>query len=229
MLIDHIGAGFLLPCIQNSVPFTCSSPSRIDGIVMLYRTCRAIGRIAFPIFCFLLVEGFFHTHDRRKYALRLGIFALISEIPFNLAFSQQWSDLSNQNVFFTLFLSVLMLMGIETSIAFFNDRPQLWAPAKLLCFLIASVAAFLLQTDYSYVGVLAVFLIYSFRSRPFIGTLLACFMLILSSPTEIYALCVPFLVLSYNGKRGLPLKYFFYAFYPVHLVIISLVTHFFCH
>ena len=72
---------------------------------------RMIGRVAFPIFCFLLIQGFLHTHDVKKYAARLFAFALISELPFDLAFKGK-IDFSYQNVFFTLFI------GLMTMIAF---------------------------------------------------------------------------------------------------------------
>ena len=82
MLIDHIGA-IIFPTQMGF---------------------RIIGRFSFPIFCFLLVEGFHHTKDVKKYMIRLGIFALISEIPYDLAFRNVFLEFERQNVFFTLLL-----------------------------------------------------------------------------------------------------------------------------
>ena len=103
MLIDHIGATILwMEIIYNG-----------DQLYGLYYLCRSIGRISFPIFCFLLVEGFMHTSDVKKYAVRLGIFALVSEIPFDLALGQQLIYAKHQDVFFGLVIALLVMMGVR--------------------------------------------------------------------------------------------------------------------
>ena len=121
MLIDHFAAAILMRMLV--VRGIYSLPGDYRGIMrwlaengVLYygmSALRMVGRLGFPIFCFLLVEGFQKTHDLRKYTLRLGLFALISEIPFDLAFSAKVLEFNYQNVYFTLFLGILGLTAFD--------------------------------------------------------------------------------------------------------------------
>lgn len=117
MLIDHIGA-----CLIESGLLNLSDPDSvafISGSELGYRLylldnfLRLVGRIAFPLFCFLLVEGFLHTKNFKRYFLRLGLFALISEIPFDFAMFGTAFDPSYQNVFWTLLFGLAVLFGLR--------------------------------------------------------------------------------------------------------------------
>ena len=103
MLIDHVGH-ILLSQYPLAVDVWCEIG---EEQISLYWIFRTIGRTAFPIYCFLLTEGYIHTHDRKKYGLNLLVFALISEIPWNLEHVGKIAYPDKQNVFFTLFLGYI--------------------------------------------------------------------------------------------------------------------------
>lgn len=216
MLIDHTAAVLIAP-FQNLTP--------------LYIAMRVIGRLAFPIYCFLLVEGFFHTRSKAKYAGRLFLFALISEIPFDLAFSQKLWDFSYNNVFFTLLIGLLVIWGMDALRQHFTEE-KYHNVAKILrtsmmiavlcggCFL-----AGILNTDYSAVGILAIFAIYIVRESKLMGSGIAIALLgFLAGFIEFAALLDLIPIYFYNGTRGKQIKYFFYAFYPVHLLILAAIA-----
>ncbi len=194
MLIDHMGA-VLFP---------------------QYLGMRMIGRIAFPIYCFLLVEGAMHTSDIRKYELRLFLFALVSELPFDLAF-QGTIDFNHQNVFFTLLLGVI---GI--------DLAQRWKSKlnTILIFIILVIVAEFLRTDYGGSGIVFIFFYYLLYQKKVIKQLAFVLenYLLYGSGVQIYASFAVLPMLLYNGKKGPSLKYVFYVFYPAHLLILYLIS-----
>lgn len=215
MLIDHTAAVVLARILLQG-----RTSDAYAYLYVIYIIMRNIGRIAFPIFCFLLVEGFMHTRDRKKYAMRLGLFALISEIPFDLAFSGKILEFGYQNVFFTLFLGLLTMMAFE----WINHREELNRMLKIVCCMAAILggmgAAHLLQTDYAARGVLCIMALYLFswnRGYQIVAGALAFFW------WELPALLAFVPIYFYNGKRGWNLKYIFYLFYPLHLLILYAV------
>lgn len=177
---------------------------------------RIIGRISFPIFAYVLVEGFCHTRNVKKYMMRLGVMALLSEIPFDLMASQKVLEFGHQNVFFTLFLGIFMLYLMSRTV-----NPML----QLVYAGITMVAAEFLKTDYRYFGILIILWFYYWRSNKWAKYLGVTAIILLSKG---WVGCFTALALVpialHNGKRGPKCKWFFYIFYPAHALIIGLIS-----
>ncbi len=182
----------------------------------LYHVGRNIGRAAFPIFCFLLVEGFFHTKSRLRFLLRLLIMAVLSEHAFNLLAAGENLDPEDQNVFFTLAISLLVIMVIDYVRKRFGEKPDVRSVITIAVIGAGCLLAYLLKTDYDYRGVLAITVIYLLHE----SRLLTCLGTALAFTWEPWALTAVAPILLYNGKRGLKIKYFFYIFYPLHIYFI---------
>lgn len=229
MLIDHIGVVFIPYDSQLHIVF------------------RSIGRLAFPIFVFLIVEGFHHTHNIKKYLMRLGIFAFISEIPFDLAFYNAFYPRANlieqikagefatilsrmmqhQNVYFTLFLGLLLITLInKVELKYSTEIMKSSVINTILSIGFCFVASFL-KTDYSFAGILLITAFYLFRGNKYLlafSLLLVCGG-VLGGINILATLSILFISL-YNGKKGKDIKYFFYIFYPAHLLLLFVLNYF---
>lgn len=176
-----------------------------------------IGRIAFPIFCFVLVEGFCHTGNRKKYLMRLWIGAVASEIPFDMAFFGQFYSFEGQNVLFTMLIGMLALIGMEKC----SNR------MKVLPVAAAMITAWLLKVDYGFYGIWLIVMFYLLRGMKRelvtvqVGSYIAS--MALYGWIQVFSvLALPF-VACYNGEKGKGLKYFFYVFYPMHLIVLTVI------
>ena len=179
---------------------------------------RCLGRIAFPIFCFLIVKGFFHTHDVRRYMGRLGVFALISEIPYDLAFRGVPLEYAHQNVFFTLLIGIGMMVLLE--------RNREW-PVKAVILLLAMWLAVLIRSDYNFRGVLLIFVFYIFHESRWLAVTAGGFWNFLyQGVIQKYGVLSVLPLALYNGERGRKMKYFFYIFYPAHLLLLYGISRF---
>ena len=319
MLIDHIGAtlvertmyanGYLEAMTDQEKAVEWMMDFKNLGLYFLDMFMRLIGRIAFPIFIFLLVQGFMHTHSKAKYVLRMAIFCIIAEIPFNLAINCTLTTPYFQSVFFTLTIGLLVMWGMDTlkNKTFEGALPKILKFVSFFCFgafffymfiqtifggilipllpvkewnvlvhpfgldlnvpnknfLIACVicgiislivfsivtakkeenavisealswfpvyagllAGDFLMTDYAGLGVLAIVMAYIFREKKVQSMLMTVIVLTVMNPMEATSFLDLIFVKHYNGKRGLNLKYVFYFFYPVHLLILYLIGHF---
>ena len=217
MLIDHIGAVFLENGAIAAYNQQLSSAFSYEATLALYHAdhvLRFLGRISFPIFCFLLVEGFVHTSNRKKYALRLFLFACISEIPFDVCFRREILELSYQNVMFTLLIGFLTLWIMDMVR---QKNPVLMLLAAGGGILAGAVFA----ADYNWKGLVLILILYLFYSYPLEKTIAGCLSLLWEP-----AACLAFLPINlYNQQKGKSMKYFFYLFYPLHLFLLFLVRY----
>lgn len=228
MLIDHIGFQY------NIYLFRC------------------IGRIAFPIFVFLICNGYRHTSSRLRYALRLGLFALISQVPFSLfCYNSLWQD--HGNVFVTLFLSLVCIWTADRLLREKKLRILALVPTLMICCLYLFGV---LDSDYGVRGILFALVFHFFgiqgKQKPallLLGMLLAIYYPFLLSTagwllggyaptltlwelTQIFSVCALPLILKYNGKKGSgpasPVlaklaQLGFYLFYPAHMLLLWLI------
>ncbi len=204
-----------------------------------------IGRMAFPIFAFQIAEGFVHTSNFKKYALRLLGFAVITEIPFNLFYSSRWFNPYHQNVLFTLLLGLLAISVIDKARKKLTVKTVALSVLWLLLICVASVLGFV---DYGFTGMITVVMFYLLRDFPFawLAQLVAMVLInivffegqvvpveifgkMFEIPTQGYAVFALIPIWLYGGRKGRSSKimqYGFYAFYPVHMLILYLIKYF---
>lgn len=212
MIIDHIGAVFF--------------PD------MLWIRC--IGRISFPIYAFLLTQGFIHTNSRKKYCLRLAGFALLSEIPYDLVFYQKIIEFDHQNILFELLCGFLVLSCLEKAVE--KKKYIFYAPIPFLIFASAYLGLsygiygialiifyWLCRNNVSASAVSSALVTWTFNGIAKIKLLvLGRSTTILSlNTTQLYAVSAAIPIFLYNGQKGKhSLKWLFYVIYPAHLLVI---------
>ena len=225
MLMDHLWAT-LLPSLD-------------------WLTCA--GRLAFPIFAFMAVEGYFHTHSFKKYAQRLLLFAVLSEIPFDLMYGGTWFYPVHQNVIWTLLLALLGVRLMETVRK--KQKTWLYLLMAALVTVIWTLLGTLGMVDYYGAGILTVFIFYFFRGRKWwclLGQLLALYWVNvemlggLMYPIHLFGnefeICQQGLALLalipiwlYRGRQGYhskPFQYLCYGFYPVHMLALAVILNY---
>lgn len=204
MIVDHTASVLLQDTYIIVFRF---GPRVID----LYDLMRIFGRISFPLFAFLLVEGFEHTRNVKRYAGNLLLFAVLSEIPWNLEHSGRLL-FGYQNVMFTLLFGLLGLWAIRD----YHGSP--WKKAAVLLGLLVLSVVF--HADYGCAGFGFILMLYLLRNQKLFRAVVGCCFL-----PAAWQAGLAFLPISlYNGKRGFirgrALKYAFYLFYPLHLLAL---------
>lgn len=220
MLIDHIGVCLIERTMLYQVEIWKS----------VYMICRLVGRIAFPLYCFLMVEAFLHTKNRKRYLLTLIGLAILTEPIFDLALYGKW-NWSHQNVLVSLAIGFVMLWILEKvevysrNITDYPVKIGYLICGNLLPIVLAGLLAWRLQTDYSYVGIVLIAMIYLLRNQRALQALWCFF--ILSAEGGISVIFASYLIYCYNGKLGtgkIP-RWFYRLFYPIHLLILFLIRN----
>lgn len=240
MFIDHLCKVVLTVVINQTGEYFFEPGFNHEAYKLLVNIVGNVllpfGRVAFPLFCFLLIEGYVHTSNRKKYFLRMVIFATVSELPFDLAFLSNYSRTMgtypfssiSQNVFFTHAIGIVAMWIIDKYSALRNDRASEAVLNKLfavLCVGVVAIVAYCLKTDYDFFGVLLIATLYFCRKNRLLQV--AAFIVV---SVALGYICLPYLIsaaimVMYNTSRGkLKFKYSFYVFYPAHLIILYIVS-----
>lgn len=228
MLSDHIGLALIdyLLFYKGAALGICPFLKMPWQDVLKYagEGMRIAGRISFPLYCFLLTEGFAYTKNWKKYWTRITVFALLSQIPFSLAVYNVWFSPEN-NVYFELSVGILVLWGFKTAQTYYDDRRKV---LMLLVLAGAAVVSELAFMDYGMEGILMIAAYCVLRDykvkRAMAGGVLAMTGSLGQYGAGILA-AVP--VLLYSGEKGKQWnKYVFYCFYPLHLLVLFLIRRY---
>lgn len=240
-----IKTGVFSSCALHIIAMACMLSDHMWATIFPYvdiLTC--IGRIAFPIFAFMIVEGFYHTSNFRRYLCRILIFAVISEVPFDLVSGGTVLYLFHQNVLWTFLMGLLVIALIDKIGK--KSKAWLWMPATAAIGLVGYVLGNIAMVDFYGAGVLTVVMFYLFRGKgpweriaQFVGMfyinvhLLSgyCYTFSIAGqsfefPQQGLALIALPVIWLYNGKIGYHkkwFKYFCYAFYPGHLLVLYII------
>ncbi len=236
MFIDHAAAAIIFGSGLNEM----SPLVENIGIAM-----RLVGRMAFPLYAFLLVQGFMWTRGWSRYVTRMSVFALISEIPFDLMVAGEIWYSRAQNVIVTLLVGLISMKMLETLEGQFGltirpvgrlrlteDRNGFGGKILGITLAVWVIAAAMfvaefLRGDYGALGVLLIVALYLFRHRPAEQIVVGCLAmaLIYGFGMEVLFAWIAFFFISrYNGERGRSLGYLPYVFYPAHLLLVWLVS-----
>lgn len=223
MFIDHLAVSV----IYNNGLDEISPFLEYIGLAM-----RLVGRMAFPLYAFLLVQGFMWTRDWNKYGLRVAMFALISEIPYDLMSEGELWQPDAQNTMVTLLIGLIcmrMFSYVEQKYVLASKdvgERFIGLSIVLLTLAVGLVIVEFVNADYGGFGLTLIMIFYLFRHRPAEQMLVSSLLLMLMYNFGMYALAAwiaIFFISRYNGERGRKLGLTPYVFYPAHLLVAALI------
>lgn len=212
MLVDHTAK-----CLLKSEPAFHHAYFHLGNtaITPYFILTSIIGRLAFPIFAFLVVEGYLHTRNAQRYARNMLLFAILSIVPWSIEHGH-WFLLRGHNVLFTLFLGIIC---IDSIVKYSRVKSTIIILGSLLL-------SFLLRTDYGPAGVSLIILMFLLRERRFYQNL-AMVPFFFRSKYTMSAMLASIPIMMYNGERGFIKgslgKYLMYLIYPLHLLVLGII------
>ena len=215
MALDH----FSEIIIETYLKSLNSNSFSYAGLTLADFVLRSVGRLAFPIFCFFIVEGFFHTRSVFKYALRLALLGIVSEVPYDIARFRKLSEFSENNVFWTLLIGLVAIYCIDGIYSRFNCKKALKHLSAVLISLLSFVLVCTLKSDYAALGVAAIIIIYLTVKEKYI---LSLFIYVLAIPFNFLYLLEE--VINYDKTMSI---WYYVAFLAVHSLFwlsVSLVA-----
>lgn len=189
------------------------------------------GRVAFPLFAFLITEGLYYTKSRKKYIIRMLIFAIISQVPFIL-FRSLVSDMFMLNIMFTFLFAILGIVLLEWVIK--QEIISIFKYIMIVCCLFAVlVCGNFIAVDYRWFGIVTIWIFYLLKENKILRTIIyflivmlyyfvrsGCSLEHINFFSVFFTTLPAIIILFYNGKQGKKFKYFFYWFYPIHMLVI---------
>lgn len=217
ILVDNMGAvviqGGILHAADRTLYQGIVATQSGHVWIIAGQVCRYLGRLAFPIFAYLVAEEFVRTRNRGRYALRMMLFAVLSEVPFDLAVYGTVFYPYYQNMLFTLFFGIMVIMVMEYT----RNLGLQFAALGVGC-----AVSWVFQADYNIIGVLLIAAMYWFRHNDIAQLAVGVVLCAVESVSYYCVSALAFVpIVLYNGRRGaFQLKYLFYVFYPAHLLVL---------
>lgn len=229
MFIDHIGAGLIENWLKTNAGII--SNDLYTKVFFVDLTLRLIGRMAFPIYCYMLVEGFKYTKDVKKYVMRLLGIAIISEVPFDYLFARKVFDWSHNNVLWALALGLVCLYAYSWVDKLSIDIRLIYV-LRIAVMGAGMAIAYFTNLDYKLAGIGCISVMYylngeTAKQRMTAFALGVLILVLSSSLIEVSAFLMLIPIYRYKGHQGAnspAIRRFFYLFYPAHIILLGVIA-----
>lgn len=189
-----------------------------------YMIFTIFGCIALPMLCYILVDGFKKSERIKADLIEMGAFAILSEIPYDLANSGKWMDYKSQNLFFGFLIGLLVLAGLKKIGEQWQEQKIVRYVLNTLLVVLGLIISMLGLSYYLFFPVLIMVLMYGFREHKLMGSIAGCMTMMMMSNYYLCSLMSLIPIAAYNGKPGKKMGYVLYLFYPLTLLILYFIA-----